>query len=147
MSKSVNLKAKLKAADRRRRRRGTTVSADVDFSSRPDSDGRSGSDATVLNQTDVVGVLTQAALRVAGRTNDLRDSAVIGALRALKNETKPNAHFTEAVHREMVSALDHAAVSRRERRQAASELLGVALGSVDSKIPDGLIRSLSLIVS
>ncbi len=91
--------------------------------------------------------MIEAALAVADRNAQLNDSAVIGALRAIKNQTTSQSSFTVAVMDEMTARLDAAGVTPSDRRSAASELLAIAVQNVDSESPRALIGYLELIAS
>ncbi|WP_372896088.1 hypothetical protein [Stieleria sp.] len=96
---------------------------------------------------DVPQLLIEAVLSVAEREAALNDSAVVGALRAIKNGSTSRSAYTQAVCEEMIRRLDAAAVGEPQRRKAAGELLTIALDNTDSESPDRLIRYLALIAS
>lgn len=141
MPKSPKLRSNLKAADRRRRRRNLAgrghdrPTAPSDVNRRP-TDG-----------VDVPQLLIEAVLSIAERDAALNDSAVVGALRAIKNGSASRSAYTQAVCEEMIRRLDAAAVGEPQRRKAAGELLTIALDNTDSESPDRLIRYLALIAS
>ena len=141
MPKSPKLRSNLKAADRRRRRRkmagcGHDAEAARSAEARRQPDG-----------ADVPQLLIEDVLSVAEREAALNDSAVIGALRAVKNGSASRSAFTQAVCDEMIRRLDAAAVGEPQRRKAAGELLTIALDNTDSQSPHRLIRYLALIAS
>ncbi|QEF96950.1 hypothetical protein Mal15_09800 [Stieleria maiorica] len=99
------------------------------------------------NEADAPRLLIEATLFVADRNAQLNDSAVIGALRSIKNQTTSRSSFTQGVTEEMIARLDAAGVSPSDRRTAASELLAIAVQNVDPDSPQALIRYLELIAS
>lgn len=145
MAKSPNLKSRLKAADRRRRRR---TAADVQRRVTETTSTACAPDAhSPATKPDVAAILVDAALTVANENESLTDSAVIGALRAIKHGSGSKSPTTESVFREMVRRLDQAGISAAERAHAAGDLLGVVATNVDPGSKDRLITFLSLIAS
>lgn len=141
MSKSLKQKSRLKAADRRRRRRPIVATA-------PNHSGAQSSRREAASESiDVAGILTDAVMRIAEKTPELKDSAVIGALRAIIKETSPNSTYTDTVYSEMVLGLDAANIPPTDRRSAAKDLLSLALVSVDPDDPTRLVKSYAWIAS
>ncbi|MCA9136603.1 MAG: hypothetical protein KDB00_07585 [Planctomycetales bacterium] len=134
MSKPVNLRSKLKAADRRRRRRPNATSERIQ------SGGPLPTTHTAASTIDVAGILADAATRVAETTTDLKDTAIVGALRAIAKGTSPASIFTDTVYNAMVRDLDAAGVTPEDRRKAAGDLLKIALDNVDPAESDRLIK-------
>ena len=141
MSKSLKLKSILKAADRRRRRRFSDAAppnaAPLISNIPPDS--------TV--HCDVTAIMIDAALAVAQQNSGLKDSAIIGALRAMKSDSRSNAMFTQIVYDEMVARLDQAGINGSVRRKSAGDLLEIALQNVSPDAQRQLINYLELLAT
>lgn len=137
MAKTDRLKAKLKSADRRRRRRPTPKASPT--SEAPSSDDVSAPDV------DVAEVLVTSLMEAASSSGTLRDSAVIASLRAVIAGSEPNSQEAKSLHREMTQSLAQASVSDREARLAAEELLKLAPRGSESQRPDQFLQYLSLI--
>lgn len=140
MTKPKNLKAKLKAADKRRKRR-PQASAETALAQEA-ADGRPSVDAVgVLAE----GVLRQADTRASSGGANLRDSAVLSALKAMTQGTQPRSEEAMGVFDEMNSLLEEAGVSGSRRTVAAMEMLSLATTNQDPNVPDQFIRYLSMI--
>lgn len=137
MSKSGKLKKQLKSAQRRRQRRpASTASVSPPVSA-------SGSE--LQPSVDIAGIISEAILITAGKRGNLRDSAVLAALKALKGISKANSEAAVELLDTMESKLDQNQVSSRERHAAANEMLKLAENSIDPNVPDQMIRFLSLL--
>ncbi len=137
MSKSGKLKNQLKSAQRRRRRRpvpsGSAIQAVASI------------DPMLQSGVDVAGIISDAILITAEKRGNLRDSAVLGSLKALKGIAKANSEAAQDVLDNIQLKLDEQAIPPRERIAAANEMLKLADSSIDPKVPDQLIRFLSLL--
>lgn len=142
MPNSSKLRSKLKAADRRRRRRQSG-------SVNPATNNTSHSTAkpTATQTIDVASILVEAALAEADSSPELKDTAIVNALRSIKNDSPPNSQYTERVFRRMVADLDAAGVSQSDRLRSAADLLSVAVENTAPDEPDRLIKYLTLIAS
>lgn len=136
MPKSNKLKANLRAADKRRKRRVVETKSDASFSSEPKLD---------IEGLIVDGILKTVANRESRREPNLRDSAVIAALKALRQGTAPNSTEASECYAEICRVLDSAGVSEGKRAKAATQTLSLASLNDYEKSPDQFIRYLSLI--
>lgn len=146
MTSSNRLRAKLKAASRRRKRRdlnresrstdqGSQVSIDTGF--------ESGSGP----ELDIPRILIDAVLRLSQRNGSLRDSAVIAALKAVATQIPPNSEEAKLLFRQMDHDLMAHGIDSGQREAAASELLEIASANRSSDSPDQLIRYFDLIAA
>ncbi|MCO8121156.1 hypothetical protein NHH03_05360 [Stieleria sp. TO1_6] len=134
MSKSAKWKAKLKSATRRRSRRNQAEPAKSDAAVNPKEAG-----------VDVAQFLIEAALRVADHRGGLRDSAIIGALKAISTYSKPHAPESLEVHAEMLASLESNSITDKQRHQAAADLLAMIQSLPPSDVPNQLTTYLALI--
>ena len=144
MSKSAKMKARLRASDRRRKRRGRqpTLGDDSGLHLRVDA----GTDSPEI-ETDIAGLLANAALRIADRQRRIQDSSVIGGLRGLVAGVQPNGEGSRLVYQAMVCELDKAQIPTERRATAAKEFLEIAKEHSGSDRPDHLLQYLSLITA
>ena len=91
--------------------------------------------------------MIDAALAVAQQNSGLKDSAIIGALRAMKSDSRSNAMFTQIVYDEMVARLDQAGINGSVRRKSAGDLLEIALQNVSPDAQRQLINYLELLAT
>lgn len=144
MSKSAKMKARLKASDRRRKRRvrQPTLSDESGLHLRVDA----GTDSPEI-ETDIAGLLSNAALQTADRHRRIQDSSVIGGLRGLIAGAEPNGEGSRLVYHAMVHELDKAQIPPERRTTAAKEFLEIAKEHSGSDRPDLLLQYLSLITA
>ncbi|TWU07846.1 hypothetical protein [Stieleria varia] len=135
MAKRHDLKAKLKAADKRRRNRAVT--------SRPNP--------PVPRQTpqriDVTGLFVDAILKASAGNHAIRDVDVTAALRNIVHLSDPKTAESQAVYRELTAvAVRNEAVTDRAIREAALELLEISKMQTDEKLPDSFLKYLAVLV-
>ena len=145
MAKSDRLRAKLKSAQKRRRKRGIHTAERVHSAEQPHTSQPSVSTPTL--GIDVEGIIVEAILRQASRSGGLRDSVVIEALRALTSESVPAAPLAASLLSNIGDALKDAGVDVDAGRSAADAVLSLALKNRDREVPDQFIRYLSLIAA
>lgn len=136
MPQAKKLKARLKAADKRRKRRAPQTEPVATVSNEPKLD---------VEGLVVEGILKTAANREARREPNLRDSAVIAALKALTQGTAPNSTEALECHTEITRFLDQSGVSSGDRVRAATQTLSLAHMNDQKESPDQFIRYLTLI--
>jgi hypothetical protein len=135
MSKSANWKARLKATQRRRKKRGTAEPI-----------ANSPAPATVASESvDVAALLIEAALRAADRHRSVRDAAIYAALKCLANGADASHESTAQVLEMMNQTLRGNGVDEADSRRAAKELCDVARGNLKPDQPRQLIQYFSLI--
>ncbi len=89
--------------------------------------------------------MTEAILMVADRTPELKDSAVLSALRAIATEGQPASEFAKQLSAEIATQLDREQVGAKDRRRAATDLIKLLPAKLDPDVPDQLIKYLSLL--
>lgn len=137
MSKSAKLKSRLKASDRRRRRRDVGGS-----SSYPPA--HTGATQT-QPQVDVAGLLAEAALRLAERSPQVRDATIYAALNCLATQSTPKKEATAQVLDEMTKTFEASAIPPKDARRAARELCLIAKQNMSPDDADQFLRYLALI--
>ncbi|OYP29881.1 hypothetical protein [Rhodopirellula sp. MGV] len=155
MSRS-KIKANLRAADRRRRRRHEgnvrpTDSAQTGSSSDDSSSNDSHQAAPTSSVSiDVAGLMIEAILSNSHSRSPLRDSVVIHTLRSISRDDESDEGLSPAAQalRQQVLAylaphqVDHASIIK-----AARDILGIAKNHLRDDSPDGFIQYLALIAN
>jgi hypothetical protein len=124
----------LKAADRRRKKRG-----DAKPPATPDP-------ATASADTvDVPALLIEASLHAADHHRGVRDAAIYAALKCLANASQAGQESTARVLETMNQTLARNGVDEADSRRAAKELCDIARDHLNPDQPNQLIQYLSLI--
>ena len=130
MAKRKNLKQRLKASDRRRKRRGDSAG--------PNTTGESTVAAT--SSVDVMGLLVQSVLSC----KPARDSAVIAAIRACLRESTPNAEDAVTIANKLYDVREHEDVELSRFRSSLKQLSELASEHQDADNPLAFVAYLRL---
>lgn len=143
MARAKDLKQKLKAADRRRKRRPAAANQGRSAVGSTSSASQPGGSLPV----DVVGLVAQAILDVADRDSSITDATVVTALRCSVRLSEPSRGDAKTVLRalDVVAAQDF--VPRRKFSKAAEQLIQMAVSHKASEAePSPFLRYLSVLV-
>jgi hypothetical protein len=128
-----DFKAKLKAADRRRRKRAATVVAPSPPSHQ-------------ASAVDVAGLVANVVLDTADDPgNDVRDKIVVSAFRATLKGLPASGDISGPLSKRLEALVNEDGVSRRGLRDALSSLLDMASEQQDPKDTQSFIRYLTLL--
>ncbi|MCD0460255.1 hypothetical protein [Roseiconus lacunae] len=137
MSRS-KIKANLRAADRRRRRR-PAEKPNTDQAATPPQARRD------LDSVDVAGLIVEAILSANQKRTPLRDSVVFGTLRSLARQSVPEQAAAKQLYDQVQAFLAKRDVGLPATVAAAKELSGIAQGHMGSDSPDGFVQYLAFI--
>ncbi|MCC9599865.1 hypothetical protein LOC67_04760 [Stieleria sp. JC731] len=137
MSRS-KIKANLRAADRRRRRR-------LDEGSRSAPPVPASGKSEAVAPVDVAGLVIEAILSVSDSRTPLRDNLVISLLRSLAKQDAPSNPAVLSLYEKVTGFLDGRKIGGKAAAAAAKELLGIAPSHTSEDSPDGFVQYLELI--
>lgn len=150
MGNKASLKAKLKAADRRRKRRPEVTAAPstentTRSSHSTSSDNKSSTDTANHDPTDLI---TAAILKhVNNPQNSAKDAFVITTLRGLLRGSSPSSD--EAV--ELCQQLENIAlrddIDRRKFRSSIENILAIAQQQRTNSVPDAFLQYLTILAN
>jgi len=144
MSRTAKLKARLQAANRRRKKRGSVTGAtsvSADDAAGPSARNRESETPDI----DVAEILIAASLHAVDRHPNVRDAAVYGALKCLADEMEPKHETTARVLEVIHQCLRKAGVDAPAAERGAKDVCEIARGNLDPNRPDQLIQYFSLI--
>ena len=142
MAKREDLKRKLKAADRRRRRRGENVGSANATSSATNNSAASVSEPPV----DVIGMIVTKTLGYVHTSRaEVRDSAMVSAMRSCLEATTPSGDQAKALQKCLEEVSSQPGVDVRAYRSALTRMLELARQHHDPKNANAFIGYLAIL--
>lgn len=148
VGKKPSLKAKLKAADRRRKRRPMTSDAPQGMSPRTASNppsnqsNRSGGNRRV-DSTDLI--VSTILHHVSERQRSAQDAFVISTLRSVLRGTPAGSDEASELRNRLDEIPSREDVDRRSYREGIKTILGIAQQQENQAVPDAFLQYLSIL--
>lgn len=146
MVKKQSLKAKLKAADRRRKRRPSSIGASNSRVIPTSTATPSGQPLAATK--DPMDLIAKAIMDHANdQSSSLKDELVTATLRGLLRGSNPKTEEAEALRDRLEKIPEREDISRRAYRNGIETILKIAQQHENQTVPDAFLQYLSILCS